>query len=56
MTLYHTGFLALDREFDPALHKMARKLWKRAMRGEIHLIQQRSEKYKWRYYYMETAA
>ena len=54
-TIYHEGFLALDREKDPALDAMAEELRHRAMRDEIQLYQLRSGKYSWHYFFVETA-
>lgn len=54
-TIYHAGFLAQDRETDPALDAMATGLWERANRGEIRLFQLRSGKFSWHYFYVETA-
>ena len=54
VTIYHTGYLARDRQHDAGLNKKANALWKKAMQKKIHLLQRRAGALKWHYFYVEA--
>ena len=52
---YHHGILARDREFDAALNRRANKIYSRATRGEIYLLQRRIAVNEFDYFYRRRA-
>jgi hypothetical protein len=54
--VYHTGFLATDRQADKDLDRRAAALLLRAAAGEVTLYQRRLEADRYEYFMAETAA
>jgi hypothetical protein len=52
---YHHGILARDREFDAPLNRRAAKIYRRAQRGEIYLLQRRIAVNEFDYFYRRRA-
>ena len=53
---YHRGNLARDRQHDSTLNSLAVQLYRRALRGEIHLLQRRIAENKFTYFFVDAAA